>query len=132
MSSSHAPSSRLTGLGDSMAIGLSGLCLIHCLALPLIASLLPLAGAWAEAEWVHGLFAAVAAPVSLWTLARPTDRSPKILIVAGAGLAFLFLGAAGWPSHEAETPLTVAGGLLLAAAHVLNWRRRQPCKSDHG
>lgn len=133
MSPSHASSSsRLTGLGDGMAIGLSGLCLIHCLALPLVASLLPLAGAWAEAEWVHWLFAAVAAPVSLWTLARPVDRSPMILIVAGLGLALLFLGAAGWPSHEAETPLTVTGGLLLAAAHGLNWRRRQPCEADHG
>ena len=133
MSPSHAPSPRLTGprlasLGDGMAVGLSTLCLVHCLALPLVASFLPLAGTWAEAEWVHWLFVAVAAPVSLWTLARPADRSPAILILAGLGLALLFLGAAGWPSHEAETPLTVTGSLLLAAAHVLNWRRRQPCR----
>lgn len=137
MSPLHVPASRLTAprltsLGDGMAIGLSSLCLIHCLALPLAAGLLPLAGAWAEAEWVHWLFAAIATPVSLWTLARPADRSPTILALAGLGLSLLFLGAAGWPTHEAETPMTVTGGLLLATAHVLNWRRRQPCRADHG
>lgn len=130
MSPSHAPSSPLTGsiltgLGDGMAVGLSTLCLIHCLVLPLAASFLPLAGAWAEAEWVHWLFAAIAAPVSLWTLARAAGRSTATLSVAGLGLVLLFLGAAGWPSHEVETPLTMTGSLLLATAHVLNWRGRQ-------
>jgi hypothetical protein len=116
--------------GDAVAISLSGLCLAHCLALPLLAGFLPLAGAWAEAEWVHWLFAAIAAPVSLLTLARPADRSPSILSIALIGLAFLFAGAAGFPSHDLETPLTVTGGLLLAAAHLLNGRRRAACAHD--
>ena len=47
---------RAATFGDTVAIGLSGLCLAHCLALPIFASLLPIAGAWAEAAWVHWLF----------------------------------------------------------------------------
>jgi hypothetical protein len=117
-------------VGDAFAIGLSGLCLAHCLALPLLAGLLPLAGAWAGAEWVHWLFAAVAAPVSLWTLVRPTDRAAGVVVLALAGLTLLFAGAAGFPSHELETPLTVTGGLLLAAAHLINWRRRATCAHE--
>ncbi|HRO31802.1 MAG TPA: MerC domain-containing protein [Brevundimonas sp.] len=125
------PAARSAVLGDGVAIGLSGLCLAHCLALPLAASLLPIAGAWAEAEWVHGLFVAVAAPVSLWTLGRSRSRNLAVVALAVGGLALMVAGAAGFPSHEAETPLTVAGGLLLALAHGLNWRRRQvACRHD--
>lgn len=125
------PAARSAVLGDGVAIGLSGLCLAHCLALPLAASLLPIAGAWAEAEWVHGLFVAVAAPVSLWTLGRSRSRNLPVVALAVGGLALMVAGAAGFPSHEAETPLTVAGGLLLALAHGLNWRRRRvACRHD--
>lgn len=121
---------RSAPLGDGFAIGLSGLCLAHCLALPLAASLLPVLGAWAEAEWVHWLFALVAAPVSAWTLMRPAGRSWRVVGLAALGLVLLFAGAAEFPSHELETPVTVAGSLFLAAAHILNWRRRRPCRQE--
>ncbi len=104
--------------GDLVAIGLSGLCMIHCLALPLAAALLPMAGAWAEAEWVHWAFALTAAPISLWSLTRRPRRVPIGLGLTGLGL--LFAGAAEFPSHEAETVVTVAGSLVLVVAHVLN------------
>ena len=109
-------------LGDLAAIGLSGLCMAHCLALPLAAALLPVAGSWAEAEWVHWAFALTAAPISLWTLTRRPRVLPLVLGVLGLGL--LFCGAAEFPSHDLETPVTVVGSLLLVAAHVANWLRR--------
>jgi hypothetical protein len=125
------PQVRSAPVGDGFAIGLSGLCLAHCLALPIAASLLPAIGAWAQAEWVHWLFALVAAPVSLWTLVRPSTRSPAVIGLALLGLSLLFAGAAEFPSHDLETPITVFGSLLLAVAHGLNWRRRQPPCEDH-
>lgn len=108
--------------GDFVAIGLSGLCLAHCLALPFAAGFLPMLGAWAEAEWVHWAFVAVAAPVSLWTLLRG-GLSTSTVGLAILGLALLIVGAAGYPSHDWETGLTVSGGLALAGAHLINWRR---------
>lgn len=116
--------SRSVALGDGVAIGLSSLCLLHCLALPVAASLLPLAGAWAQAEWVHWLFVAVAAPISAWVLLVRTPRSWPLIALAGLGLALLVAGAAEFPSHDLETPVTVAGGVVLALTHVLNWRAR--------
>lgn len=118
----HAPART----GDAVAISLSGLCLAHCLALPLAAGFLPLLGAWAEAEWVHWGFVALAAPVSLWTLTRPQAKPLSAVIVglAALGLGLLVAGAAGYPVHDWETALTVAGGLSLAAAHLINWRRQ--------
>lgn len=117
---------RTQSWGDAAAIGLSGLCLLHCLALPMIAGLLPLAGLFAEAAWVHWAFALTAAPIAAWTLTRPRpdgSRTWPLIVLGAAGVVLLFLAAAEWPSHEMETPVTLLGGLLLSAAHLTNWRR---------
>lgn len=109
---------------DGLAMSLSGLCLVHCLALPVLALSLPILGAFAEAEWVHWLFVAFAVPVSMLALFSGSGRTPWTLIaMAVVGLNLLVAGAAGWPYHDWETPLTVAGGLVLAGAHAINWRR---------
>ena len=55
-------------LADPAAITLSGLCLVHCLALPMLSVVLPVLGAWAEAEWVHLLVIALALPLALFAL----------------------------------------------------------------
>lgn len=113
-------------LFDASAMALSGLCLLHCLALPLLAALLPLFGAWSRAEWVHAVFAGVALPLSSGTLWRAHRHHPlpaALWAMAAAGLAGLLLGTLGWPSHAWETPVTVAGSLLVAGAHLWNWRR---------
>ena len=121
---------RNATLGDTFAIGLSGLCLAHCLALPVLASLLPIAGAWADAAWVHWLLVVVAAPVSLGTFLLPGRRARLFIGLAVLGLALLVSGAAEFPTHELETPLSLIGGLTLAAAHFLNWRRRPRCHGE--
>lgn len=110
---------------DASAIGLSGLCLIHCLALPLMAAFLPLAGVWAEAEWVHKLFVITALPLSGFVIWRTMSRGGRLGFVgpACAGLTLL-VTAAFVPAAEAwETPLTVTGGILLASAHIWRWSR---------
>lgn len=114
---------------DAGAIALSSLCLLHCLALPLLAAALPLMGVWAEAEWVHIVFVAIAAPTTgfaLWRAHRKQPLPAVAIVSATAGLLLLLAGAAGWPSHEAETPMTVTGSLLLASTHIWNaWRRHR-------
>lgn len=114
--------STSTSLLDASAISLSGLCLAHCLALPLVAAFSPLLATWAEAEWVHGLLIGIAAPLSALALWRRGQRLP-VIALALAGLSLMALGVAHWPGKDLETPLTVAGSLLLAGSHILNWRR---------
>lgn len=114
---------------DLSAALLSGLCLLHCLALPVLASLLPVFGAWSESEWVHGVFVLFAVPLSLAALARAQARRrlpAPLWWLAGLGLAALAAGALGWPRPGWETPITVAGSLLLVAAHLWNLRRGHP------
>lgn len=115
---------------DLSAVGLSGLCLAHCLALPALALLLPVLGTWAEAEWVHMAFVMIAVPVAALAFVDLRARRPHSWSQAWAaagGLMLMAAGALGFPSVDLERPLTVVGGLVLAAAHVANWRRRHRC-----
>ena len=109
---------------DGWAVGLSGLCLVHCLALPVLAVLLPALGAWTHAEWMHVVFVLIAAPLSGRALLRPMHgrQAPAPLIFMGAvGILLLSVGAFG--PGAADIPATVAGSLALVAAHLWNWRR---------
>jgi hypothetical protein len=109
---------------DGWAVGLSGLCLVHCLALPVLAVLLPALGAWTHSEWMHVVFVLIAAPLSGLALLRPTHgrATPAPLIgLGGLGVLLLALGAFG--PDAADIPATVAGSFSLVAAHLWNWRR---------
>ena len=109
--------------GDLAAISLSGLCLIHCLALPALAVTLPVVGAWAEMEWVHWAFIAAAVPISLLALSRGRRQGrARRVMVAATGLGLMVAGAAGIGD---ETVMTVVGGVTLAFAHALNLRRHE-------
>ncbi|RIJ27386.1 MerC domain-containing protein [Henriciella algicola] len=111
---------------DASAITLSGLCLVHCLALPALAVALPLAGLWAEQEWVHQIFALSALPITVFAMTRPFHEGARtsFILLAGIGLALLIGAAFIEGLHDLETPLTVVGALLLATAHIRRWRRQ--------
>ncbi|MBO9827041.1 MerC domain-containing protein [Xanthomonas sp. A2111] len=117
---------------DASAMLLSGLCLLHCLALPLLAAALPLFGVWAEAEWVHVVFVAIAAPLAglaLWRGHRRDALPWPLWALAALGLLGLLAGAFGIPDEASETAMTVSGSVALASAHLWNWRRhRRRCQ----
>ena len=110
---------------DASGIALSGLCLVHCLALPIMASFLPVAGVLAEAEWVHKLLVLFVLPVSGWVIFKSlkTDRSLVFIGFALGGLVLLVSAAFIHALHDLETPLTVIGASLLAFAHAWRWVR---------
>ena len=104
---------------DGSAIVLSSLCLVHCLLLPLMSAALPIAGVWAEAEWLHKSFVIAALPIALIALtSRQINLGIGALIVAGCG--FLIAGAFVEALHDYEVQLTVIGAVMLAAGHA--WR----------
>ncbi len=109
-----------TAVIDGSAIVLSSLCLIHCLALPIMSAALPVAGVWAEAEWVHRLFVLLAVPFAFLALASKfVSYLTGSLIVFG--ISFLAAGAFVEALHDYEVSLTVVGAGLLAAGHGLRW-----------
>lgn len=132
-SAAPTDSTECAGVGngwlDFGAIALSALCLVHCLALPLLAVLLPVlaTGPLAD-ERLHLWLLAAVVPTSLiafWLGVR-RHRHARILIGGGLGLALVAAAAlgrhAGWFGEAGDRWLTVSGGLLLAAAHWHNYR----------
>lgn len=117
---------------DAVALCASGLCLAHCLILPLAIAALPaLSSVLDVPESFHVWMVVIAVPVGLTALAEGAlkHRSPVPLLAGMAGLSLLTAGAFFAPEN-AETGLTVAGGVALAFAHITNWRRRRMCAID--
>ncbi|MCF7221271.1 MerC domain-containing protein [Marilutibacter chinensis] len=120
---------------DASAIGLSGLCLLHCIALPVLAAFLPMLAIWSKAAWVHLLLVVLAAPLAaagFWRSHRLRPLPWALWGLAMAGLAALLAGALGWTDENRETSFTVAGSMSLASAHLWNWCRRHRIDIDAG
>ena len=110
---------ELTVKSDTAATALSALCILHCLALPLVASVLPVLSVVADAQWLHWLFAGLAIVISASVPLRDVlARKAGFLAPAGLGIAFLIAGLFADQLGADETILTVIGGLLVAFAHV--------------
>lgn len=110
---------------DGLAISASLLCLVHCLALPLVIAALPaLASLLRMPESVHLWMLAFAVPMSglaVWLGWRRHGRIVPV-VLALAGLALMSWGALGGVAPGIETALTTLGGLSLAWGHVRNWQ----------
>ena len=121
MTPSKPPST--TGL-DRAAVLLSGLCLLHCLAVPFALVFGPLIGQWltnSETE-VHWLLLALAVPISAVALLRGYKRhhSPLTVTMGALGLLLMFIGVSHVIGEDWEVILTVVGVSGLLAAHVRN------------
>jgi len=111
---------------DGVAIGASFACMIHCLAVPLLLGALPAIGQILNIpESFHLVMLAIAMPTSALALTtgyRSHGSVPPV-ILGIVGITSLAIGAMWRDSEALETGLTVFGSLMLASAHVGNWRR---------
>jgi len=119
-------SSRQRVLFDKIAVGLSGLCLLHCLLLPFVVAILPFLGQFDD-DHLHAEMLIFVIPVSVIALFVGFRRHGQINVVASgaAGLAILAIGA--FVVHDlygsaADRMTTVAGSLVLAYTHYRNFR----------
>jgi MerC mercury resistance protein len=131
MSTSNTPRSLSQHVAphkaDGVAVGLSALCLVHCLALPAMTVGLPALGAIPHAHWMHAMMFSLALPISAWAFYRGYVRHIRLLpiLLGVAGLVMLALGVITHGTGRAETGFTVFGTLLLICAHGLNIRREK-------
>lgn len=112
---------------DILGIALSGVCLVHCLALPVALLAAP---AWHE--WLgrtetplHWLLFVLALVVTGWALYAGFRRhaDARVPLTGAAGLAIMLLAAVHLFGRSAEASLTVLGAAVVAWAHVQNVRR---------
>lgn len=136
-------SRRPTGLGDVAGMIASGLCLVHCLALPLVAVAAPALGMAVDHDHAHGhdavhgiLLWAITLPVLLTLVPaflRHRRRDVLALGVAGLGSFVLALFVLGPQfGHGFETAGAVLSGVLLMAAHYRNRRAARGCRAPAG
>ncbi|MDT7530058.1 MULTISPECIES: MerC domain-containing protein [Sphingomonadaceae] len=111
------------GLIEHTALGASLLCLIHCLALPLLFAALPaLSSVIPVSRTFHLVMLAIAVPTSSLALLSGRTRHGAWwpVMLGAAGLIVLAIGVLSFGDTPLETPLTVAGAIVLAIAHVGN------------
>ena len=121
---------------DKVAISLSVLCALHCLALPLAVALLPsLVAIGLQDEIFHIWIVLVVIPVSVYalTLGCRKHRNTGVLLGGLSGLLLLCVTALfghDLAGESGERALTLAGALIIAASHARNFqlcRERNTC-----
>ena len=111
---------------DNMAVALSGICLVHCLTLPVLIALLPFMSQFAEGH-LHVQMLLVVLPVSImaFSLGFRRHRIKSVIIWGSIGLLLLVPGAT--VVHDsfglvADRTVTICAALILAFAHFFNNR----------
>lgn len=122
---------------DKAGAAASLLCAIHCALMPIVLTLLPLAGlaflADERVDWALISLSAVLGISSL-CLGYRRHRSRRALAFLSAGLALLVLGhflKEQQHGSAVSVLLLVAGGATIAAAHWMNRRLCNSCIRCH-
>ncbi len=110
---------------DFIGFSASLLCALHCAALPLLLSLAPLTGLqFLDNPWIEYtliLLSVVIASNALIHGYRRHHQKLMALLVAATGFSLITMGRlieVEW----SEVLLTSTGGVVIAMAHLLNWR----------
>ncbi len=106
---------------DRLAIGLSGLCLVHCLATAVVLGLVASAGELLGAPVVHEVGLMLAMLLGAVALGRGVFEHGFVLpgAVGALGLGVM-AGALRLPHDGSEAAFTIVGVGLLALGHRLN------------
>ena len=111
-----------TRLLDRLAIGLSGLCVVHCLATAVALGLLASAGGMLGAHAIHEVGLSLAMILGGFALGRGAAEHGFLMPVAigSVGLGVM-AGALQLPHDGTESLYTVIGVSILALGHRLNF-----------
>lgn len=104
-----------------MAIGLSGLCLVHCLATSVLLAMLASAGGMLGADWIHEVGLSLAMVMGAIALGRGIWDHGYTMPSAVGGLGLgIMAGALTLPHDGTEAVYTMLGVGILALGHRLN------------
>lgn len=119
-------SSRQRALFDKIAVGLSGLCLLHCLLLPFVVAILPFLGQFDD-DHLHAEMLIFVVPVSVIALFVGYRRHGQINVIVSGVIGLMILAMGAFVVHDlygptADRMTTVAGSFVLAYTHYRNFR----------
>lgn len=128
---------RSRGTADVFGVAASAICLAHCLAAPLLLVLGPLVPSiLLDDQRFHQSMLYFVVPVSAVALfvGCRLHRDRATLVLGVVGLVTLFLAATSLHDTlggEGEKLFTVAASLVLAVAHLRNFRLCRAEECDH-
>ena len=106
---------------DRMAIGLSGLCMVHCVATTVMLALLASAGGFLGAPIIHEVGLTLAMVMGMLALGRGILEHGYTMPSAVGGLGLgVMAGALTMPHDGTEAVYTIVGVAILALGHRLN------------
>jgi 4-amino-4-deoxy-L-arabinose transferase-like glycosyltransferase len=126
---------KIQQIGDKAAVGLSLLCVVHCLFLPILLILIPpLSGVFAfNDELFHTWLLYAVVPISALAMLMGYfhHRSQRVFLIGALGLIILILAA--FLGHEvlgeySEVAFTVLGSSIIAYSHIRNYQLRSQNK----
>jgi len=110
-----------TGRLDRIAMGLSGLCLVHCVATAVLLGLLASAGGFLGQPIIHEVGLTLAMGLGSIALVRGILEHGFMMPSAVGGLGLgVMAGALSRPHDGTEALFTVVGVMILALGHRLN------------
>ena len=108
---------------DRIAISLSGLCLVHCIATTVLLAMLSAAGGFLGSHWIHEVGLTLAMMLGAFALGRGILEHGFMMPSAVGGLGLgVMAGALSLPHDGTEAAATMVGVLILALGHDLNRR----------
>jgi hypothetical protein len=122
---------------DRIAIALSTICIVHCLAMPFVIAVLPIAAFTVGGDGhFHSLMLWFVVPTSVLGFGLGLRVHGRIDIVFMGAAAILTLAAAALWGHSTWDPsvevlVNVAASILLAAAHWRNFREVRRVHNHH-
>jgi hypothetical protein len=117
-----------SGRLDQMGMGASIACAIHCAALPVVATSLPLIGLEFLANtWLEIVMILFSALIGTLAIAGSYKRHKSIMPILILSLGFLLIATGHLAWYEMETLLIPFGGFTIAAAHFINWKMIRVC-----
>ncbi|MDZ7682007.1 MAG: MerC domain-containing protein [Fodinibius sp.] len=115
---------------DNIGIALSGLCALHCLAIPFTIFLLPL---WFAGDtlhdWTHLILLLLIIPTAYLATRRGARPGISLLLLSGLAVITAALVLHDVMSLWMESVITIVGSGLLIAGHWQNYKchNRQTC-----
>ena len=107
---------------DRLAIGLSGLCLIHCVASAVFITFLAAGGSFLLDPIFHEVGMTIALVLGVFGFGRGIVRHGYMLPSAVGGLGLgVMAGALTLPHDGTEAMATILGVAILALGHRLNF-----------
>ncbi|CAA9497672.1 MAG: hypothetical protein AVDCRST_MAG44-563 [uncultured Sphingomonas sp.] len=106
---------------DRIAMGISGLCLVHCLATAILLAIVSAAGGFLGAHIIHEVGLTLAMILAAVALGRGVLEHGFMMPSAVGGLGLgVMAGALTLPHDGSEALYTIVGVMIVALGHRLN------------